>query len=85
MHEQSRSGGKSEARPPVFKIPTSKKQAWYSFIDPLQYGWKAELTLPSPGIEPGPVVWKRDTLPLGLSALCICRRETVKLGLSSNP
>ncbi|GFV90867.1 hypothetical protein TNCV_2324361 [Trichonephila clavipes] len=31
---------------------------------PTAVGMKAESTLPSPGIELGPVVWKRDTLAL---------------------
>ncbi|GFV91002.1 hypothetical protein TNCV_1248881 [Trichonephila clavipes] len=31
---------------------------------PTTVGIKADSTLPNPGIEPGPVVWKCDTLPL---------------------
>ncbi|GFV74880.1 hypothetical protein TNCV_1041181 [Trichonephila clavipes] len=36
---------------------------------PTAAGIKVESTLASPGTEPGPVVWKRDTLPLDHRAL----------------
>ncbi|GFW87145.1 hypothetical protein TNCV_5124991 [Trichonephila clavipes] len=32
------------------------------FMPPSKLGTHVESTLPSPGIEPGPVVWKRDTI-----------------------
>ncbi|GFW13062.1 hypothetical protein TNCV_3329941 [Trichonephila clavipes] len=36
---------------------SASKQAWYTFIDPLKRG-KAELTLPSPGLELQTSGWK---------------------------
>ncbi|GFV32464.1 hypothetical protein TNCV_1677501 [Trichonephila clavipes] len=63
-----RSGGQSDTKPLVFR---SQEQAWCSFIDPLK-GVKAESTLLSPSyrglspsreLNPGPVAWKRETLP----------------------
>ncbi|GFU67864.1 hypothetical protein TNCV_378091 [Trichonephila clavipes] len=48
----SRSGGQSEARPPVLKSPS--KLRTHLSISPLQLGWKVESTLPGPGIERGP-------------------------------
>ncbi|GFS62692.1 hypothetical protein TNCV_3737311 [Trichonephila clavipes] len=54
VHEQMpRSGGQSEARPPVPKQVGTHLWTYCS-----------QSTLPSPEIEPGPVVWKRGTLPL---------------------
>ncbi|GFW69934.1 putative transposase [Trichonephila clavipes] len=54
----SQRGGQSKARPPMYKSP-SKLGTHFS----TNYR-RDESTLPSPGIEPGPVLWKHDTLPL---------------------
>ncbi|GFX63981.1 hypothetical protein TNCV_41571 [Trichonephila clavipes] len=56
-----RSGGQSEARPPVFKSPSKLRTHLSTHFSRDE---KVKSTLPSPGIEPGPVVCKRDTLPL---------------------
>ncbi|GFW01442.1 hypothetical protein TNCV_5030921 [Trichonephila clavipes] len=61
VHEQmSRSGGQSEARLPVLKSPSSLVLIYH----PTAVGMKVESTWSSPGIEPGPVGWKHDILPL---------------------
>ncbi|GFS89884.1 hypothetical protein TNCV_4839711 [Trichonephila clavipes] len=61
VHElMFRSGGQSDAKNLQCSI---LKQAWYSFIDSLK---DERLSRPFPvrGLNPGPVMWKRDTLPL---------------------
>ncbi|GFV83335.1 hypothetical protein TNCV_1900611 [Trichonephila clavipes] len=54
-----RSGGQSDAKPPVFSSQASLI---------LIYRPTEGSTLPNPGLEPGPVAWKHDTLPLSLRA-----------------
>ncbi|GFS67329.1 hypothetical protein TNCV_2902941 [Trichonephila clavipes] len=49
----SRSGGQSEARLPVFKSPSQLGTHLWTH-------WSRVERLRGPGMEPGPVVWKRD-------------------------
>ncbi|GFU49989.1 hypothetical protein TNCV_2362671 [Trichonephila clavipes] len=61
VHEQmSRSGGQSEAKPPQCFSPQASLVLIYRPTE----GMKGRVDIAQPGIEPGPVVWKRDTLPL---------------------
>ncbi|GFW58859.1 hypothetical protein TNCV_4046971 [Trichonephila clavipes] len=55
----SRSGGQSEVRSPVFKSPS---KLGTHFSRPTAVGMKGRVDLAQ--LESGPVVWKRDTLPL---------------------
>ncbi|GFU24546.1 hypothetical protein TNCV_2264971 [Trichonephila clavipes] len=72
----SRSGGQFKARPPLFKSP-SKLRAHLSTH--CSRDKKAESTLPSPGIEPGSVMWKRmDRQPMtSLEVLRVIDRPCV--------
>ncbi|GFU63637.1 hypothetical protein TNCV_4588421 [Trichonephila clavipes] len=71
-----RSGGQSEARPPVFKSP-SKLGTHLS----THCSRDERLIQPCPalGIEPTPVVWKRDTFPLDHWASNTSNSKTLNL------
>ncbi|GFX02535.1 hypothetical protein TNCV_727891 [Trichonephila clavipes] len=63
--QMSQSGGHSEAGPQCLSPQESLVLIYRHNV----VGMKAESTLPSLGIETGPVVWKRNTLPLDHWAL----------------
>ncbi|GFW73798.1 hypothetical protein TNCV_1542521 [Trichonephila clavipes] len=79
VHEQmSRSDGQSKVRPQVLKSPR-KLDTHLSNHCSRDEKWSRPL--PSPGIEPGPVVWNRDTLTLDHRAFLNHNLRIISLAL----